>query len=635
MHNTNTPSVNNAYLRSNANILSNTSLRPTIHKLAGTPYTPLTDNTMIKNLFAGFFILVLLLSVGIAVTDEAPLPTTSPVSIARFAWAAFAVFILVTFIFFKSDIKPPRDSALGPPHFVPPAEQDIAAAQLAVGNYDRDTTELFFAMLGDLPRYLVRIREEVQILGDAAQVRVFRHKLYYLGADAPQVLLIPLARIEKGTLLDDFAVTDAQGHIVPTLPHNRIRGLLALALEGLVQTAIHESKLGTRLAHHPQQSSEAVIGELIKIVCGKRQSRRQMALPTNETTAKIDRLLDDLPVTFKWRSRIEKFCHQYVNYYVIVAEASPGDTALKDGYLTLIYSHRVPFDAGANKHQKWRRFFGLMPSTIDIPLNAFAFQVDAYHQEVIAEPGQYVFDHHLEQLDSGDPVRQDDLETEDFRPYVRLYYDADARPNAHLYIRRQLGAPPSTTNLIRPYPSRLKSVVEFREIPPGTLGAATMIALASAVIISFFAVTHTGLDANPNVPPDRIAAEQIKATLNSDIPAVLLALPAFVGVLIGSWLDLSRLRKASLTTYLALTMTMFLSLGSALYFILDTNHQLPTALTLTVHGLDAKITTDWIWLGLMAISITHFLFLFRTVIDLSRYYSKCLQKRIDKEFQFG
>lgn len=190
--------------------------------------------------------------------------------------------------------------------------------------------------------------------------------------------------------------------------------------------------------------------------------------------------------------------------------------------------------------------------------------------------------------------------------------------------------------MTRPYPSRLKSVVKFREIPPGTLGAATMIALASAAIISFFTITHTGLGIDPNVPPDRIGAEQIKATLNSDVPALLLALPAFVGVLIGSWLDLSRLRRASLTTYLALTMTMFLSLGSALYFIFDTNHKLPTALTLTVHGFaDIKIMTDWIWLVLMAVSITHFLFLLRTVIDFSRYYSLCIQKRIDKAFQFG
>jgi hypothetical protein len=42
-------------------------------------------------------------------------------------------------------------------------------------------------------------------------------------------------------------------------------------------------------------------------------------------------------------------------------------------------------------------------------------------------------------------------------------------------------------------------------------------------------------------------AEQIKVTLNSDVPALLLALPAFVGVLIGSWLDLPGCARGTAT----------------------------------------------------------------------------------------
>lgn len=176
-------------------------------------------------------------------------------------------------------------------------------------------------------------------------------------------------------------------------------------------------------------------------------------------------------------------------------------------------------------------------------------------------------------------------------------------------------------------PGPLKSVVRLREIPPGSLGGVTIIALASAVIISFFAITHMGLDIDPYaLNPE---AEQIKAILNSDIPALLLALPAFVCALIGSWLDLSRLRRASLTTYLALGATMFLSLTSALYFVFDANRKLPTSVTITAIG-DAKITTDWIWLALMAVSITHFLFLYRRLIDESRHYAERIEERVDK-----
>jgi hypothetical protein len=171
-------------------------------------------------------------------------------------------------------------------------------------------------------------------------------------------------------------------------------------------------------------------------------------------------------------------------------------------------------------------------------------------------------------------------------------------------------------------------VIKLREIPPGASGAAAIIALSSAAIISFFALTHLGLGINPDVAGlEEKQAEQIKATLNSDVPALLLALPAFVGVLIGSWLDLSRLRRASLTTYLALGGTMFLSLTSALFFVFDANRKLPTEVTISA-VYDKEITTDWIWLVLMAVAITHFLFLLRTVIEESRHYAERISRRV-------
>lgn len=601
---------------------------------------------------------MLTVSIGVTLTDEVPLP-----DIARFVCTGVALITVIGFIFFKSDIAPPEKTTLGPPHFVPPLKEEIADEQLAVGSYAKNTTEFFFDMLGDLPKYLVRIRETVEILGDTPQLRVTRHKLYYVGPDAPRVLLIPLARVEKGTLLDDFIVTDGCGNIVPTLPYNRFRGLLALALDGLVETAMHNSADDEAV---DSERKKEVVGNLVRIICGRHRPRCSPGQSPDEKNAveaaarAINEALDSissLPITPTWQRRIRNFCDQQVDYYIIVAEIPVNTSGLGDGHLTLTYSHRVPFDAMTTEKERSRGFFGLKPSTIDIPLNLFAFQVETYHQEIVAEPGQYVFDHHLERLDSGDPVKQADLQTEKFMPYVRLYHGADARPNAHLYIRRQVGAPPSSVSetnhaeeatsksgdsagakppAARTFPSRLKSVVAFREIPPGTVGAATIIALASAGIISFFALTHAGLDIDPNAQGDQAQSEQIKATLNSDVPALLLALPAFVGVLIGSWLDLSHLRRASLTTYLALTMTMFLSLGSALYFVYDANNKLVTALTITFHYSDSiKLTTDWIWLALMAVSITHCLFLLRMLVDQSRYYAKRVRKRLDKQLQFG
>ena len=102
-------------------------------------------------------------------------------------------------------------------------------------------------------------------------------------------------------------------------------------------------------------------------------------------------------------------------------------------------------------------------------------------------------------------------------------------------------------------------------------------------------------------------------------------------VLIGSWLDLSRLRRASLTTYLALAWTMMLSLASALLFVYDSNRRLEgTVIAAHVNTVFGMIKTNWMWLTLMALAITHFLFLLRTLRYEHRHYEKRVRKRIDK-----
>lgn len=610
-----------------------------------------SGSIMTKNLRAGFFMLALMVVAAVALTNVLPLPSTPFFIIARALLAGSAVAVVWYFIFRKSDIMPPTATALGPPNPMSPSESEIADEYATIlQSYDLKIVELFSNTLGNLPRYLTRIDEHIEILEETPQLCVTRRQTYQIDKEAPQVFLVPLALIQKGTLLDNFVVTGANGNEVSTLPYNRLRGLLAVTLEILVRTAMKEREAEDKSVAEEHRSLSPQVSEtlrdLVISVCGpgpldRLHKRSPYIAKTIEATLES---INTLPISDQWKRDLRDFCKQYVDYYVVVAEVPRPET--QSNYLEIVYSHRVPFeDIGGNKHNQWRQHFGLKPSVIDIPLNPYAFQVEAYHQEIDAEPGQYIFDHHLEKLKSRDHVTQDDLQRAvDFAPYVRLYHD-EARPNTHLYVRRRLAS--QSSSAVQPSCSSvkteseaakqeetflgpLKSVVKLREIPPGTLGAATIIAFASAMIISFFAITHIGLDINPNGKDAQ--AEQIKATLNSDVPALLLALPAFVGVLIGSWLDLSRLRRASLTTYLALAGTMFLSLASALYFVFDANVKLPTEVTIVTIGY-MEIMTDWIWLVLMAVAITHFLFLFRTVTDESRHYADRIKKRIDKQLR--
>lgn len=597
---------------------------------------------MSRNLRAGFVMLALMVAAGVALTEVLPLPHTPQFIIARLVFAGLAVAVILWFIFDTSDITPPV-TTLGRPNPVPPSESEIADEYAAImQSYDADTIALFSKILGNLPHYLTHIDEYIEILEDTPQLRVTKRQTYQIDKNSPPVFLAPLALVKKGILFDNFIVTDASGNEVSTLPYNRLRGLLAITLEILIKTAIRND-MGDRAVEEQRELVSKVLRDLVVAVCGPgpfdRLTERHPHIAMRIKSA-LDSI-SELPISNEWKRGLRDFCEQYVDYYIIVAEVLRTDT--RENYLGLTYSHRIPFEnINGSRGGQWRERFGLKPSEIDIPLNPNAFQVDTYHQEIAAEPGQYIFDHRLERLKSQANVTQDDLpRTAGFEPYVRLYHN-EARPNAHLYIRRQVspqspstkqpsspGAKTSQTETIKQeeiLPGPLKSVVRLREIPPGSLGAVTIIALASAMIISFFAITHMGLDIDPYTPNPE--AEQIKAILNSDIPALLIALPAFVGVLIGSWLDLSRLRRASLTTYLALAATMFLSLTSALYFVFDANRKLPTSVTITAIG-DMTIRTDWIWLALMIVSITHFLFLYRRLIDESHHYAECIKKRAE------
>jgi hypothetical protein len=577
-------------------------------------------------------------------------------SLGRAAIVAVVVVLLVLYVLFCPAVRPPTKTALGRPRPARASKEEIFEAYYEVTHsYTKDTLNLLVRMLFELPTYIVRISEQAKI-DEAPVIHIITRQYYEVEksgkslaeepardipgnaagapsgtaerdatwvaestASKPELLLIPLAQPEKGVLLDSFTVTDASGSQLPTLTQNRMRALIVYTLEGLLKTAIGAGGVATdRNPKNAWQESLLALAKMVTAVCSAGPRRKQS--PNNQRVIREAlEAIDTLPLTRAWRARLKQFCLYYIDHYVIVAEVPrpPGD------HLVLTYSYRVPGESPTNQSaNRWRSRFGLTLSTFDLPVHVHAFQVDSYHLQV--EPdmgGQYVYNHHLEWLNTSDIVKQEQLEKESFRPYVRLYHD-EGRPNAHLYIRRQ-----GDTSAADKLP-RLKSVIEFREIPPGVQGAATVVAAAGAALITFFALTHLGLGVDVESGRQQ---DQIIATLNSDIPALLLALPAFTAALIGSWTDLTRVRRASLTTYLALAATMFLSLGSAFYFVFDANHKLPTEFTARLLG-GVQITTEAFWLVLMGVSWTLILFMFRQWISESRHYFRAVKRRVDSLF---
>jgi hypothetical protein len=561
---------------------------------------------------------------------------TVAATVGRTLIGAVGLVIISLLVLKTGDMKSPP--GVGRPIPIAPSKREVWQAYVhCVETYDTATLGLLVKMLINLPQYLERINEDVSPQEEVPELDIATHQVYRVGTIrqdeehgekgqdedhgekeslfSPQTLLVPLVLAEKGTLLDGFEVSDSSDCEVPTLSYNQTRGLLAYAIETIINIAPRDTK-GMSKAECEKNISHAR-SCLTSVVCAPGPRKKQSPEKQKEVSDWL-KSIDGLPTSQDWKKRITDFCETLADYYVIIAE-----TNIPTGvYLSLKYKQRVPVERSSlNAVNRVRSRFGLRFSAIDIPLNLFALGVEAYHLQMNATPMQYVYDHHLEWLGDASRKRlvQSDLHNGDFKPYVRLHYNT-AQPAMHLYIRRQFdpSARPGVT-IKSGFSERLKSVVEFREIPPGTLGAATVVAAITAIIISFFAVTQIGQDPSTGVTTT--------PTVSSDIPALLLALPGVASLVIGSWLDLSRLRQASLATYLGLGVSAVLSLASALYFLLNAYRVVPGHLTLWISA-HVAIKTDVGWLVLAGVAITSCLFLCRDLAATSRYYFQRVKARV-------
>lgn len=555
-------------------------------------------------------------------------------NLLRWLIVALSVIILVWLVYCTTDIKQP--AGLGLPQPLPATRHEIALSYYNVGKiYGGQTLKLLVNMMVDRPNYLERINENVTLEDETPELQVSTRQIFRVRtptsapldegsgdgvvADPPEpssTILIPLVLVDKGTLLDGFKVTDSFGNDVPTLSYNQTRGLLAHVIENILE-----------MAPISNQSYREDNPEIIKTVCANLVTAvcapRSMFRDGSSDKKRIEALLDSiqrLPFSEEWKKRIRGFCEILVRSYVIVAEVPMP----AGGYVVVNYSQQIGVEISAQGVvNRVRSRLGLRYSIFDIPLNIFALEVETYHMEMFAAPMQYVFDHHLERMTSTVLVTQRDLWLGADRPYVRVHYNS-AGPAAHLYIRRQADsekesqAPEPVTGLIHAPAERLKSVIEFREIPPGALGASAIISAITAVIIIFFGLTQIGQETGSSHTP---------VVIGSDIPALLLALPGVASVIVGAWLDLSHLRRASLSTYAGLACSLVLSTASALYYLLGANESLVGHVTLNVtSNVSIRSNVGWLILGIAAAACS--LFLTRDVISSSRYYSSQVKARL-------
>jgi hypothetical protein len=473
--------------------------------------------------------------------------------------------------------------------------------------YPADAIEYFAYVLYDIPHYLTRVDERMEIEESSFRIRTTMSFGTMRGRS--QTLLVPL--IQTGsTLIDELMITDADGAMVPTLSQYETRGLVASALEWLVDYARQQQAMGSthRLGGTPGTTrvDQMAIDELLQAVC-------HVGPRTEQLDGWLD-AVDRLDVPDVWRAPIRGFCDGLAMIYLIVGElARPPGRQVVVSYSQLVASENP-------EPHRWRQRFGMLPAILDSPPMAYAFRAQSYHFQLTAGGGRYVYDHRLEFARTRTVVNQKIIAR--YGQYYVRRHPQDGRSNAHCHIRRQNGLPAT--------PPELKSVVQLREVPPGALGGAAVVAAAAAILTSFFAFTRIALDGpslDSTASTNQQLLEVVKASVNADIPALLMALPAFSAILVGHWADATRLPKSSVSAYVGLLGTMVISLISAILFLLDANRRFASEVQLTVFDKQWHLHSDAVWLFLAGVAIVQAVYLWCALRIEMKYYLRLLASR--------
>lgn len=527
-----------------------------------------------------------------------------PASIAGFAIGLKVFFVL-------RDLSPPETTFQTPP--APMDIVDLGRAEDYIDtHYDVAAIDYFIKLFTQLPEHLSRVDEDVHMIGRAAKSTT--HLVFHgvltpeeesqpHGAASPrEILLAPIAWARKGKLFTDFRPFNHSGNLVPTLTQWQVGGLIVVTLRTLFERAVKDGLTGAEKGELPELSID---DRLILLRMVQTVTDPDAALHRSVHLAELTRLVDGLDAKYSPAGKkvIWDFCESLIDIYVIVAEVErpKGDNVMV-GYSNTI----VPELSGGDTEKRAKH--GLLPTKLDVP-NPLVFQAHSYHFEAFPGNGDmYVYDQRIEQLDSGRPA---DVEKVTGHRWFIRKGEQEGSPAAHLYVRRQgSGTVPGQTQHLNGSKSTaadVKSVVEFREVPPGCLGNAVSVAFVTAAIVTLFAIfgTRVGSSGTSNA--------------NQYIPALLLTLPAFLAAVVGRGMTAERVLSTSLTAFRGLWVVAGTSLTAVLVYIYGASIGLPLNIAIPA-VLPADYQINLVWLLLALFSIGTLLYLRRRKNEERRHY---------------
>jgi len=517
-------------------------------------------------------------------------------------WIAACVAVGASLILLRigrlSKVDPPRKDMIDPEVPDSPTITEITnAMQQASRKYKNEVLYLFNRILQESSRYLTRISEKVEPREGCLCLNVtmdyaFNDSTTELVTKAGEhTILLPLIKLKKRAMLDNLEIMDDNDQHVPALLQEEVNGLIAYVITNLFRI--------TFLSYPPDQIGrkltdveERLRWSLINLAC-------HVDPVDTGTKNAILGLLDTTPVSVADPDTLDslrRFCDFCAEHYLIVVEAE----LPRGSRLSMKYTRTVPeYGRTADWNDRLRVRLGLSPFRYSIPLR-LSFDAPSYHFSMLGVQGQYLARETLINTVTGRQIAPNVFDSVTPQPYLQGRYDSGL-PYSHLYMR----------GLHKAEVVDMSTRIEFDEIPPGALGGACVVAVACAVLIWFFALIQPGLQ--PSAAPP------------SDMPALLLAVPAFAATWIGQSVD--RILRSSSSAYVGLAVSAVLSITSALLYVANSNRRsFDTIRSVSLfHGLVSLKNVDVSWFILAIAASIMAAYLAEMLRDKVRSYMRALK----------
>lgn len=410
-------------------------------------------------------------------------------------------------------------------------------------------------------------------------------------------IYVPILLSPKKEIIDGFVVQDGEGRAVNILCYDETVRLISWTLDFLIRAALRDVKKSGDVREKEIVKAEFLF---LTLICGRTSASSETVTETIEDgLGYLEIPLDNDSKYVAWLRGLVEVLSNAFPIVAIIPETPDGRRLHISYRRTTIPAHE------SRQFRSWLRVvLGLRPVSMRVTLDT-AHTSRTYHLQVKAPDSQYLMEQTLRCTECGRKLSTSEIEADGTEecPHVRTsgesapYFQLLRKRGqhyAHVYMRGFAGVKRRS----------LQYTFSFGEVPPGTLASAAITAATSSLLIGAVRWAQaSGVDSG------------------SDVPALILALPAVAASWFGFTSDSEAILRSSLAARCSLILGGCTSLTAAAFFILSGHADGSNGST----GLMGNGVQFW-WSALLYLAVGNLIYVLVQLTIRSASYRRLLRK---------